>query len=213
MTTSTTSYDLSKSASHLLHRAGQIAATQSMGVLKSAGLTDRQFALLCVLAENEGVSQSRLVEITGIDRSTLAEMAMRMEKEGFIKRRKSKHDARARSVSMMAKGRRALDKAMPGMKAADAALLSLLPSTRQSALLSGLARLVAGSEEPATTKPAARKIAAPARKKAPAARKSAAKKKAKSATAKKATAKKTAKKPAKSAAKKPASKAVRKKKK
>ncbi len=205
MSKSTPSYDLSKSATHLLHRAGQIAATMSMGALKSAGLTDRQFALLCVLAENDGASQSTLVEITGIDRSTLAEMAMRMEKEGFIKRRKSKHDARARSVSMMAKGRRALEKAMPGMKAADAALLGLLPSSRQGALLSGLTKLVEGSEKPAAAKPAARK-------KTVSAKKPAAKKKAKPASTKKASAKKTAKKPAKKAAKKPARKTARKKK-
>lgn len=213
MSKSTKSYDLSKSATHLLHRAGQIAATLSMTALKSAGLTDRQFALLCVLAENDGVSQSTLVEITGIDRSTLAEMAMRMEKEGFIKRRKSKHDARARSVSMMAKGRRALEKAMPGMKAADAALLGLLPSTRQGALLSGLTKLVAGSEKPAATKPAARKKPAPAKKKAATAKKPAAKKKAKASPAKKTAAKKTTKKPVKKAAKKPVRKTAGKKKK
>ena len=41
-------------------------------------LTKQQFILLCALEQNDGASQTALVEITGIDRSTLAEMVRRM---------------------------------------------------------------------------------------------------------------------------------------
>ena len=76
-------FNLNTSPSHLLHRAQQIAANHSAAALKSAGLTLRQFSVLSALSGNEGVSQSDLVNATGIDRSTLADMVARMEAGGM----------------------------------------------------------------------------------------------------------------------------------
>ena len=161
--TSTTSFKLNKSPSHLLHRAQQIAANHSAVALKAAGVTLRQFSVLAALSGNEGVSQSDLVNATGIDRSTLADMVARMEKAGLIKRVASKADARAKSVSLMAKGRKALEKAQPAVDAADAALFDAMPKTKQDALLSGLSKLVEDAEAP-VAKPAAAPKPAPAPK-------------------------------------------------
>jgi DNA-binding MarR family transcriptional regulator len=147
----TTSFNLNKSPSHLLHRAQQIAANHSASALKAAGVTLRQFSVLAALSGNEGVSQSDLVNATGIDRSTLADMVARMEQAGLIKRVASKTDARAKSVSLMAKGRKALEKAQPAVDAADAALFEAMPKTKQDALLSGLTKLVDDAEAPAPT--------------------------------------------------------------
>tara|TARA_R110000751_G_scaffold95172_5_gene185876 strand:- start:19322 stop:20071 length:750 start_codon:yes stop_codon:yes gene_type:complete len=155
---STTNFKLNKSPSHLLHRAQQIAANHSAAALKAAGVTLRQFSVLAALSGNEGVSQSDLVNATGIDRSTLADMVARMEKAGLIKRAASKADARAKSVSLMAKGRKALEKAQPAVDAADAALFEALPKTKQDALLSGLSKMVEDTEA-AAAKPAAPKTA------------------------------------------------------
>ena len=160
---STTSFKLNKSPSHLLHRAQQIAANHSAVALKAAGVTLRQFSVLAALSGNEGVSQSDLVNATGIDRSTLADMVARMEKAGLIKRVASKADARAKSVSLMAKGRKALEKAQPAVDAADAALFDAMPKTKQDALLSGLSKLVEDAEAP-VAKPAAAQKPAPAPK-------------------------------------------------
>ena len=157
------SFNLNASPSHLLHRAQQAAANHSAKALKSAGITLRQFSLLAALDGNDGVSQSDLVNATGIDRSTLADMVARMETGGLIKRASSKTDARAKSVSLTVKGKKALDKALPAVQAADAALFSSLPKVKQDALMSGLV----GLAEEEAPKPAAPKKA-PAAKKAPA---------------------------------------------
>ncbi len=191
-----TTFDLHKSPSHLLHRAQQIASNHSAVALKNAGLTLRQFSVLAALSGNEGVSQSDLVSATGIDRSTLADMVARMERAGLIKRTASKTDARAKSVSLMSKGRKSLEKAQPAVAAADALLFKALPKVKQDALLSGLSQLVADAEKveekPApVAKPVVVKKAPakkPAAKKAPA-KKAPAKKKA---VAKKAPVKKAA---------------------
>lgn len=174
------SYNLNASPSHLLHRAQQIAANHSAAALKSAGLTLRQFSVLAALSGNEGVSQSDLVNATGIDRSTLADMVARMETGGMIKRSDSKTDARAKSVSLTAKGKKAFDKALPAVTKADMAIFATLAKAKQDALMQGLGGLVEDAEK---------KVAAPAAKakKAPA---KAAVKKAAPKAAKKAPAKK-----------------------
>ena len=194
-------YTLNSSPSHLLHRAQQIAANHSASALSSAGVTLRQFSVLSALSGNEGVSQSDLVNATGIDRSTLADMVARMEKAGLIKRVASKTDRRAKSVSLMAKGRKAFDKALPAVQAADGAIFAALPKTKQDALVSGLTGMVSEAEKAAAPvakpapKAAAPKAAAPKAKKAPAKAKAAPKSTPKAAP--KAAAAKAKKAPAK----------------
>jgi len=209
MTNST--YNLGSSASHLLHRAQQVAANKSAEALRKAGITLRQFSVLSAIAVEEGISQSKLVSMTGVDRSTLADMAARMETAKLIKRTQSKTDARAKSLALTATGRKALQKAMPGVLAADASLMELMGS-RGSGFLKTLSTL---TEEEAPAKPAkkaAPKKAAPkkAAAKKTVAKKTVAKKVAPKKVAKKSAPVKAAKKPAKKIAKKPVKKAVKK---
>ena len=210
-------YNLKTSPSHLLHRAQQIAANESASALAAAGITLRQFSVLAALSGNDGVSQSDLVNATGIDRSTLADMVARMEKAGLIKRVASKTDKRAKVVSLMAKGKKAYEKALPAVEKADAAIFEALPKTKQATLVSGLKDMVAEADKaeaavapkPAAPAPAAKAAPKPAVKKAPAKKPAAKKAPAKTPAAKKAPAAKAAPKPAvkKAPAKKAAPKA------
>lgn len=210
-------YNLKTSPSHLLHRAQQIAANESASALAAAGITLRQFSVLAALSGNDGVSQSDLVNATGIDRSTLADMVARMEKAGLIKRVASKTDKRAKVVSLMAKGKKAYEKALPAVEKADAAIFEALAKTKQATLVSGLKDMVAEADKaeaavapkPAAPAPAAKAAPKPAVKKAPAKKPAAKKAPAKKPAAKKAPAAKAAPKPAvkKAPAKKAAPKA------
>jgi DNA-binding MarR family transcriptional regulator len=210
-------YNLKTSPSHLLHRAQQIAANESASALAAAGITLRQFSVLAALSGNDGVSQSDLVNATGIDRSTLADMVARMEKAGLIKRVASKTDKRAKVVSLMAKGKKAYEKALPAVEKADAAIFEALPKTKQATLVSGLKDMVAEADKaeaaaapkPAAPAPAAKAAPKPVVKKAPAKKPAAKKAPAKKPAAKKAPAAKAAPKPAvkKAPAKKAAPKA------
>ncbi len=134
-------FSLASSPSHLLHRAQQLAANQSAEALRDAGVTLRQFSLLAAIEEAEGVSQSHLVDTTGIDRSTLADMVARMERADLISRKESAEDARAKSVWLTEKGRNTLGRARPAVAAADAELLNALPKNRRASFLSILAVL------------------------------------------------------------------------
>ncbi|RIJ17594.1 MarR family winged helix-turn-helix transcriptional regulator [Henriciella mobilis] len=141
------SFDLSASPSHLLHRAQQSAVNLSSSALAEQGLTLRQFAVLAALASEEGQSQSRLVDKTGIDRSTLADMVGRMERAGYIKRTDSKEDRRAKTVSLLAKGRKAYEAALPAVEAADKQVLDMIRANRRVGFLASLASIGGPEEE------------------------------------------------------------------
>jgi DNA-binding MarR family transcriptional regulator len=125
----------------LLHRASQsadIAFVRCVG----GGLKARQYAVLRAVAKGEGLSQKRIVEATGIDRSTLAAMVHRLVRDGLLQRRRTKHDARTYAVRLTAAGREAIDRVAPRAKDADQLLLAAVPGARRSNLRSALVELI-----------------------------------------------------------------------
>jgi len=92
-------------------------------------LTPQQFTVLAALEHNEGASQTTLVDITGIDRSTLAEMARRMVDKGLLERERTEEDQRANAVAITATGRKALRSARLAAERAERALLDALPAS------------------------------------------------------------------------------------
>lgn len=138
---------LDRSPSHLLHRAVQLALDIYAEELGAGSITQRQFAVLAAAAEHDGATQTDLVRITGIDRSTMAEMAARLISKGLLERRRSPFDARANAVSLTATGRAVLEEARPKMAAADARLLKLISGGgRRQAFVGLLQDLIAGAE-------------------------------------------------------------------
>ena len=131
---------LDRSPIHLLHRASQGVTDLFAKEIKS-DLTPRQLTILRVVAQNEGCSQTNIVEHTGIDRSTMAEMVLRLVKKGMIERRRSRRDARAYVLKLTDEGRRILKNAEPLAKRVDEKILRVL-GNRGSALLDNLATLV-----------------------------------------------------------------------
>lgn len=183
-------FRLSQSPSHLLRRAEQFAAELFARSEMHDGVTLRQTVLMAAIAEAEGASQSDLVRITGVDRSTLAEMMARMESRGLIARAAAADDGRAKSVRLTADGRRKLEMGLPAIRAVDRALLAALPAARRAAFQTILSELTeAAGEDHLAAEQAdrvARKAAAlPARRK-PIARPKTAKSKTKPKPAKKA---------------------------
>lgn len=80
------------------------------------------------MAENEGVSQNGIVERTGIDRSTLADVVRRLQKKGWLQRRRTREDARAYAVKLTDEGHKLLRNATPLANKVDQRILQALPS-------------------------------------------------------------------------------------
>jgi DNA-binding MarR family transcriptional regulator len=133
---------LGRSPVHLLHRAGQAAGDIFHGEMQDGDLTPRQLAVLVTVAGNEGLSQTGLVERTGIDRSTLADIVRRMQRKGLLQRRRTKEDARAYAVKLTDEGRRVLRVADPLARRVDERILDALPAKRREQFLDDLLSIV-----------------------------------------------------------------------
>jgi DNA-binding MarR family transcriptional regulator len=133
---------LNRSAMHLLHRAGQCAADIFSSEARVSGITPRQYAVLMAVAEEEGLTQTELVERTGIDRSTLADIVGRLLVRSLVQRRRAKDDARAYAIKLTAQGSKALRETQPGAQAADSRLLSKLPPAKRQEFLDSLNLIV-----------------------------------------------------------------------
>lgn len=133
---------LERSPLHLLHRAGQCAGEVFQTELGSGDLTPRQFAVLLTVSQNEGLSQTHLVERTGIDRSTLADIVRRMLKKGLLQRRRTREDARAYAVKLTEEGMRVLKSADPLTRRVDERILSSLPASQRERFMQDLNAIV-----------------------------------------------------------------------
>jgi DNA-binding MarR family transcriptional regulator len=132
---------LQRSPTHLLHRVGQ-CADDIFSAEMAGGLTPRQFAVLLTVSRNEGLSQTNLVDHTGIDRSTMADIVRRMQRKGLLQRRRTREDARAYAIRLTDEGRRMLCAFEPGVQRVDERILEALPGKRREEFLDALASIV-----------------------------------------------------------------------
>lgn len=132
---------LDRSPVHLLHRASQCASDIFQEEV-AGDLTPRQYAILLTVAQNEGLSQTDLVERTGIDRSTLADVIRRMLKKGLLQRRRTREDARAYAVKLTEEGWRVLKQTEPLARRADEKVLSVLSNAERDRFIKGLTEIV-----------------------------------------------------------------------
>ncbi len=156
-------FDLAEAPSHLIKRCQQYFGDLYARETGSAELTKQQFTVLVALENNEGASQTALVELTGIDRSTLAEMVRRMLERGLLSRRRTEKDARANAIAITAAGRKALRGVHLAAERAERALLEPLPPSERTRFLKSLELIAAAGEAFAATD-AAPKSAKPQRR-------------------------------------------------
>ena len=133
---------LDRSPIHLLHRAYQAVDQVFAAGMQTNGLTARQLAVLVTIDQNEGLSQTGLVDRTGIDRSTLADVVRRLKGKGLLQRRRTKEDARAYAVKLTDEGRQVLRTAEPLAKRADQRVLDALPAKRRGEFMTALTAII-----------------------------------------------------------------------
>ncbi|HYM18695.1 MAG TPA: MarR family transcriptional regulator [Micropepsaceae bacterium] len=139
-------FDLSQSPSHLLRRCVQYANDLFSREPGASDLTKQQFTVLAAVEQNEGISQTDLVNLTGIDRSTLAEMIRRMIEKGLLDRERTETDQRANAVHLAALGRKALRSARQASERVERTLLSALPAGDRGKLVKMLSAVVEQAE-------------------------------------------------------------------
>jgi DNA-binding MarR family transcriptional regulator len=143
-------FELSEAPSHLIRRCQQFYGDLYAHESGARELTKQQYTLLAALEHNDGASQTVLVEITGIDHSTLAEMVRRMLEKGLLSRERTEEDQRANAVAISPSGKKALRSARNASDRAEKALLEILPLPDRQKFIRSLAQIAEAGESFAT---------------------------------------------------------------
>src|SRR5436190_13248712 len=85
---------LDHSPLHLLHRGRQCAGNLFQAEMVGIDLTARQYVVLVAASQHDGLSQQKIIDSTGIDRSTVSQIVQTLIRKGMIKRRRTRDDAR-----------------------------------------------------------------------------------------------------------------------
>ena len=128
---------------HLLHLAGQRA--DNLFADQGSPLTPRQYVVLAMLEGGEGASQTDIVRATGIDRSTLADLVKRLVTAGYVRRQRSKTDARAYVVRLTDTGRKVLDASRGAATLTDERLFAPVAASHRARFLEELTRVAKGT--------------------------------------------------------------------
>lgn len=134
-----------------IYQAHQAFSAAYEAELKKAGLTitGQQASVLIAMLDEDRPSQTDLVNRTGIDRSTMADIVPRLKGKGLIARTRSRSDARTYEVSLTAEGKRVAVRAMKIEEKLDRRVLDLPPATNISAQLQNARRAVTPTLEAA----------------------------------------------------------------
>jgi DNA-binding MarR family transcriptional regulator len=121
---------------HLAHRcvAERALASLDLGV--------KEFGALSVLVEEGPLSQQRLGERQGVDRTTMVAVVDQLERGGLVERRRNPDDRRAYSLHATTKGRRVLRQASEATRRAEDEFLAPIPAGERRRLKQILQRLI-----------------------------------------------------------------------
>jgi DNA-binding MarR family transcriptional regulator len=126
----------------LLGRAHDAHRRLSLQALAPLGLSVKAVGALTVLEAEGPLSQRRLAERQGIDRTTMVAVVDELERLGAVERRRDPGDRRANALRPTASGRRLLTRARSAVAAAEEAFLAPLPQQEQQRLRAALRVLI-----------------------------------------------------------------------
>lgn len=133
--------DVRRTPGHLLRRAQQRAVDLFVQAVGENGLRPPQFAVLLTVYRHPGLNQTHLVDRTGIDRSTIAEMIDRMVARGYIERKRDAADQRVNTLWATGAGIAALEASVDAVLAVQERILAPVPPEKRAALMEALALL------------------------------------------------------------------------
>ena len=110
---------------HLVRRFQQIAVAIFHAEVADAGfdITPVQYAALVAVQQNPGIDQVTLAGLIAYDRTTITGVVDRLAQKGFVARRPSSRDRRARELQITDEGREALKRIQPAVEEAQRIML------------------------------------------------------------------------------------------
>jgi DNA-binding MarR family transcriptional regulator len=98
--------------------------------LKAVGITHPQFVVMTVLSylsqTNEFVTQASIAKMADMDVMSVSQIIRGLEEKGFLTRTTNPKDTRANAVRLLAKGKKAIERALPLVEKIDEDFFSVL---------------------------------------------------------------------------------------
>lgn len=129
----------------LLHSAQQLADLLWAKARMKFGISGRQFDVLLAATKCEPCSQTRLVQETGIDRSTTADLVRRLARRGLLGRKRSRLDSREQVITVTSDGQEAVREGRKISAQIEAKLIAPLSAEESGDLADMLSRITTRS--------------------------------------------------------------------
>ena len=126
----------------LLSQASHALKTELTAALESTGISPRAHHVLKTAMHGE-YTQTELVRMVGLDKTTMVVTLDELEAAGLAERRPSPDDRRARVVAVTDAGRRKVTEGREIVEGIQADVLAALPDRERKVLVDALGRLVA----------------------------------------------------------------------
>ena len=113
----------------------------------SASISSVQFGVLTVLARKPGASQQELCEELDLDRSTIADLVSRLERNGLIDRERDSVDRRRNRLVLSAQGAASLDELRPRAEQVEHLLTDALSAEERDTLRGLILKVLAAPRD------------------------------------------------------------------
>lgn len=131
----------------LMRRLHQLHCALFLEETREFNITPVQYSLLTALAETAELDQKSLAHEIGLERTTVAEVVLRLQSRGLLERRENPDDARVKLVRLTRKGRNLVEKMAPAVQRAHDRTVSQVPKEERDLFLLQLIRLVEANND------------------------------------------------------------------
>ena len=123
-------------------RRAQSAVFQDFAAgMNGADITPGQFGVLALIQANSGLSQTRLAQILGIDRSTLVAVIDKLERQGLVERAARPNDRRSHALKLSRRGQTRFEALARQVKKHEARIARKLSARERQMLIDLLQRI------------------------------------------------------------------------
>jgi MarR family transcriptional regulator, temperature-dependent positive regulator of motility len=126
---------------HLIRRAQQIAVSMFRSTMRN-GVTPIQYCVLRVLQDHPGIDQVTLARLCALDTSTAADLAVRLEERGLVRRMMPMKSKRYRLLHLTPEGTEIVKRLIPSAFVLSRRLLRALNNDEQKIFVRLLKKFV-----------------------------------------------------------------------
>lgn len=128
----------------LLGKSHNLLLARAKDLLEIPGFTLKHFGCLCVAASEGPLSQQRLGERIGLDRTTIVAIVDGLEEAGLVERRRDPDDRRAYALEVTRRGSAWLERVAVELRRVEDEFLTPLAPAERRILIELLQRLLVG---------------------------------------------------------------------